>query len=88
MTKDPKLSPAMRTLVDWMREQPDQSIHRHPGGYWRNKDPLEPCPPIKGTYIGSFGTSTVQAIVDRGVAEYTEWQEGRSGRFPIQARLV
>jgi hypothetical protein len=77
----------MRILVDWMRERPDKSVHRHPGGFWRNQEPQDPCPPIAGTYIGSFGTRTVQAIVDRGVAEWVAWQDGRSGRFPIQARL-
>jgi hypothetical protein len=35
----------------------------------------------------SFGTSTVEALVSRGIAEYSEWKDGRSGRFPIKAKL-
>lgn len=70
------LSKTMRECVERMRAN-DGSIDRHPGGFWRSA-------PTGGYW---FGTSTVEALVARGVAEYTLWQDGRSGRFPIRAVL-
>ena len=72
-----KLSKTMQQCVNSMRTH-GGSIERHPGGYWR-------CEPTGGF---SFGTSTVQGLVGRGVAAYTQWQEGRNGRFPIRATLL
>lgn len=54
------------------------SIHRHPGGYWGA---------VAFKIYESFGTSTVEALVTRGELEYTEWQDGRNGRFPIRATV-
>lgn len=54
-------------------------LHRHPGGFWQG--------PKFEQWEWNAGTRTVQALVDRGVAEYTEWKEGRSGRFPIEMTL-
>lgn len=75
------LTPVMKYLADWMLKQPDKSVHRHPGGFWWEKDP-------QSNYRSGFGTNSVEALVRRGVAEWTQWQEGRNGRFPIQARLL
>jgi hypothetical protein len=54
-------------------------MERRPGGYWygRGQD--------FGRY---FGTSTIDALVSRGLASYTGWVNGRGGRFPIEARTV
>lgn len=81
MTSPSSLTPVMERLIEWMRSRPDRSVHRHPGGYWWEQDP-------RSTYLSGFGTTTVAALVSRGVAEWVEWQDGRSGRFPIQARLI
>jgi hypothetical protein len=72
-----KLSPVMQQLIDSMRAD-GGTVARHPGGFW--------YPTAKGATW--YGTSTVEAIVARGAAEYSKWQEGRNGRFPIEARLV
>lgn len=74
------LSDTMSALVDRMKEC-DNKIYRHPGGYWAHKD-------FKYNNGPWFGTPTVQALISRGVAEYSNWQEGRNGRFPIEARLI
>lgn len=74
-----KLSETMQACVKFMLMHED-SIHRHPGGFWWERDSAS-------NYRSGFGTATVHALVARGVAEYTEWQEGRSGRFPIKATL-
>jgi hypothetical protein len=54
------------------------AIVRYPGGFWYAAND------IGGKH---FGTSTVEALVGRGAANYTEWHEGRSGRFPVRATL-
>ena len=77
--RSPKLSETMQTCVNWMLMHGD-SIHRHPGGFWWEQDPAS-------NYRSGFGTATVHALVSRGVAQYTEWQDGRNGRFPIKATL-
>ena len=72
-----KLSKTMQECADRMRAN-GGLIWRYPGGYWG----------WGGNLSGSFGTSTVEALVSRGVAEYSRWQNGRSGRFPIEAKLL
>lgn len=56
---------------------------RLPGGFW--------CKPGANQWtMGQtyFGTKTVEALVSRGAAEYSEWQEGRSGKFPVRLRVT
>lgn len=74
-----KLSPTMIQVVEYMRHH-GGVIHRHPGGFWARAEWMP--------RQLSFGTTSVHALVTRGAAEYCEWQEGRGGRFPIQARLI
>lgn len=31
-----------------------------------------------------YGTSTINGLVDRGIAVYTAFKEGRNGKFPIE----
>lgn len=52
---------------------------RHPGGCWWG--------PVRDHTI-HFDTSTVQALVDRGVARYSKWQEGAGCTFPVEAELI
>jgi hypothetical protein len=71
----------MRALVEYMKQHGNE-IHRHPGGFWAHKGWSQ------WTTGGNwFGSSSVQALVTRKVAEYTEWQEGKR-RFPVAAKLV
>ena len=69
----------MLECVEYIRAH--GAIHRHQGGFWANTGWLLHSGPY-------FGTSTIQSLVTRGVAEYTEWRDGRGGRFPIKAALV
>ena len=50
-------------------------IIRHPGGHW---------------WAGEkeFCTSTVVALIFRGLLKYTKWHEGRRGTFPVEAALL
>lgn len=73
------LSPTMREALDYASKHGGQ-LERFPGGYW--------CEPGRmqwnvNSHV-SFSTSTVNALVSRGLAEYTEWKDGRNGRFPIR----
>jgi hypothetical protein len=54
-------------------------IERFPGGFW--------CEPGEVMKEPSFGSTTVQALVTRGVAVYTERKENANGGFPIKAKL-
>lgn len=74
------LSPTMQEVSDGMKNHGGE-IHRYPGGYWRFHDATGRATPV------SHGTSTVQALVRRGVAEYCEWKNNAVGLFPIKARL-
>jgi len=71
-----KITPPMRECIAKMRQY-NRMIDRYPGGFWQ-------CGATGGV---SFGTSTVEALVTRGLAVYTEWKQGRS-RFPIRAVLT
>jgi hypothetical protein len=75
------LTKTMQQLIEHMRHEGGGFIYRHPGGFW-SKAP--------GYFMRAqtFGTSSVEALVSRGIAEYVEWQEGRNGRFPVKAKLT
>jgi hypothetical protein len=75
---DVKLSPTMRQCVAYIREH--GAIHRHQGGFWAKPDWVL----HHGIY---FDGSTMNALVTRKVVEYTEWRDGRGGKFPIKAAL-
>ncbi len=68
------LSKTMKAALEYARSHGGY-IDRYPGGYWG--------------FIGpdSFGTTTIQALVSRGMMEYSVWHEG-STRFPIKVKLV
>jgi hypothetical protein len=53
-------------------------LYRYAGGFWALKNWHYGQPPW-------FGTSTITALVSRDLMSYSEWQEGRKGRFPIAA---
>lgn len=68
----------MIACVEFIRKY--GAIERIPGGFWVQ-------PGTSATYP-SFGTTTVEALVKRGAAKYTDWKENRNGRFPIKAELT
>lgn len=82
LTGHKKLSPTMTELVEYMRKHGGK-IYRHPGGFWGNEH-------WQMKDREWFGTSSVEAIVTRGYATYTEWKDGRRGgpRFPVMATLA
>lgn len=73
------ISPTMQELIRYMTEN-DGKIERHPGGFWARKG-------WTGVSEINYGTTSVQALVSRGLADYTDWKENRGERFPIQAML-
>lgn len=80
MRKPKPLSATMAIALAEALEHGGKLI-RHVGGYWS----WPGCP--KHAHNGNpeeyFGTSTVQALVDRGEMEFVEWKAGRGGEFPI-----
>ncbi len=58
--------------------KPRGKLIRYPGGFWYPDGPGQ----------HSYSTATVQALVRRGLAEYTQWKDGRNGRFPIEMTLT
>ena len=73
------LSPTMREALICARERGNGKLLRYPGGFWAIEG-------WRGAHAGTwFGTSTIEALVSRGVAEYTAWKErGNGTRFPIE----
>lgn len=57
------------------------ALVRYPGGFWQGDG---------GFNRGAehYSTSTVAALVKRGVAKYTAWQKGKHRTFPIRVELT
>jgi len=70
----------MVECIDMARDAGGEIV-RFQGGYWapRGDHPRNRAP--------SHGDRTVTAIVSRGWAEFTEYRDGRRGRFPIAMKL-
>ncbi len=79
--KKGEITPTMQKAVEFIRQH--GSIVRYQGGYWNRPG----CANYFEYSAGSFGTATVDGLAIRGVIEYTEWKDGRNGRFPIAAKL-
>lgn len=79
--KDKELTPVMRGLRAYMLANGGRIV-RYPGGFWAKADWKHGNEPY-------FGTTTVEALVARGVIGYTVWREGkRTGmKFPVEAKL-
>lgn len=73
------LSPTMQACVEYA-QQHGGKLARYPGGFW--------CRAGLETWASPwFGTSTVEALVKRGVAEYTRRKDGKHGGFPIEVTI-
>ena len=53
-------------------------LRRYRGGFWAMEN-------WRHGQFPWFGTSTVEALVSRGLMSYSEWRDGRKGRFPVAA---
>lgn len=51
-------------------------LRRYRGGFWAMEN-------WRHGQFPWFGTSTVEALVSRGLMSYSEWRDGRKGRFPV-----
>ena len=74
-----ELSQMMQKAIGQMRKHNNKLV-RLPGGWWLGEGVSRFQGPM-------FGTSTVEALVKRGLAEYTTWKDGRNGAFPIECML-
>lgn len=45
------------------------------------------CWEVEGVNGALFGTSTIQALVDRGYLMYTEWVNGKTKIWPVKAEI-
>ncbi|MCG7877211.1 MAG: hypothetical protein N0C90_12885 [Candidatus Thiodiazotropha endolucinida] len=85
-----KLTQTMQQAVDFARAH-DNKLTRHPGGIWSGKEHPDlvgiDCYSLDDTYL-RFRTTTIQGLVSRGAAEYSDWKEGPSGRFPVEVTLT
>jgi hypothetical protein len=72
-------TPTMRGALALAHFRWGDKFTRYPGGYW--------CGPDFDT-ARAVGTSTVAGLVQRGLAVYDEFQDGRNGRFPVTALLT
>lgn len=70
------LSPEMRRAFDYAKKH-GGTLKRLPGGFW-----------VSEAGGISYGTTTIRALVARGVASYSEWKKGANGEFPIAVTII
>lgn len=81
-----ELSPTMRDAIDHALKHsggvPENAVLvRFPGGFWSHRGSRQIDP--------TWGTTTIEAIVKRGAAEYTKWKERKDGsQFPIEVTIT
>lgn len=73
-----KLSPAMENAIEVAKNN-NGVLLRYPGGFWEG--------PILDKSKGWVRAATVQALVDRALAEYTEHKGNNAGVFPVKMKL-
>lgn len=74
-----RLSLTMQDALDYAIEHGGK-LKRFPGGFWCRGD-------LEAWSRPWFGTTTVDALVTRGRMAYTDWVEGKHGRFPVEASI-
>lgn len=81
-----KLSPLSATMVACIDDalEAGGELIRYQGGYWAARNAPRASDGIPRPY---HGTPTVEALVARGEAEYSEYRDGRNGQFPIAVRI-
>lgn len=73
-----ELSDTMRRAINWAAAG-DGKLHRHPGGVWGASGDKRD---------GHFPTSTILALIARGLATVTAERKGPHGRFPTEVTLT
>lgn len=61
-------------------------IVRHAGGFWTRPGAVRTAT-IGYPFDWWLSTRTVDGLVRRGELQYTQWRDGRQGRFPIAAAV-
>lgn len=79
-----KVSPTMQAAYEYAMANGGVLV-RFPGGYHQ---PVEWKIDTLERVSEAWGTSTIEALVKRGYARYTKWQDGRRGPFPIEATML
>lgn len=74
------LSDTMRQALVYMGRY-ENRLERHPGGYWAAHEWANTSTPY-------WNTSTVEALVTRGLAYYSAHKHGKHGDFPIEVTLT
>jgi hypothetical protein len=79
------LSPTMKSTLHEIYSH-GGIVERRPGGYWT----WPQCPSNGGVPLVYYGTTTINALVDRGKMKYTAHKESsrRAGSFPIEAQVT
>jgi hypothetical protein len=79
---DKPLTPTMKRCLKHMAASNGRLI-RYAGGYWAS----QAWERWKAPW---FGASTIEALINRGLAEYTRWKPSTrypGGKFPIEVML-
>jgi hypothetical protein len=76
-----ELSPTQQAAVEHAKAN-GGALHRKPGGFWASETWTMPG---DGLW---FGTTTVEALVRKGIGKYTEHlPSARGGEFPVKMEL-
>lgn len=78
------LSPTMTECLRKLQQAGE--LKRLPGGFWvKPETKFDQTGKPNGSW---WGTTTIEALVARGVAEYSDWEENRKGgKFPVSVRF-
>ena len=86
-----KLSPTMQAAVA-LATSSGGKLYRHRGGHW-TKEPgdreytTREVLDILKLDVGVFGTRTVEALVKRGAASYTDFKTSWASQFPVEVTV-
>ncbi len=81
-----KLSPEMEAARQHALAAGSGKLVRSPGGFWAAADAGKDRNGVPKPW---FGTTTVEALVKRGAAEYTQWKDRNwDGKpFPVEVTV-
>ena len=71
-----RLTAAMQRAID-LAQSNDGKLHRHKGGFWGTRNSHR-----------NINARTVGALVQRGLAEFTDHRTGKHGRFAVELTLT
>ncbi len=84
-----ELSETMQEAIDYAIEHGGELV-RYPGGWWAREGwPGYGASSLKSeAWFYGFGTRTVRALVSRGLAEYTDFRNGKRGDYPVRIKII